>query len=473
MMELKIVKIKQIEEIEKCFYKFSNDKICTIEVDKIVNFLKKRQIDYKIVPHDEITSIDKNNSQKYPKELLIVISENKKIPLISRYFSNITGKSLNIMNSSQFCKFIQDHELLQINICIITEPCFIEDIQNILFMSKVTLRCGILFGRDENELLYIINKNIVSYQESINKTVVIDRTDKKSEGIKIIDNRYFYLPYSVANKSALLSCIAKKAEVFAFAGHGRDELLWLTKGVLCGGGKKSCYEKHKPSCYERDVCFKKNVEILKIKELNVINYFIYACTSGNMINPVFGFDYGLLHNFIEEMGVSYISSPYLCNECEAIIHYYAALMLSGKTLGEIIQKINIFYATYKIGNSNSFFLIGDPSLNLKSIFTEIVMKLDDMELPITQILKLERDTSILIIQKAGFLFDDFINLKIEVVVQNDSRQSLYAHIYDSKDESLSYIAVFTKGILKAGDYVVSIKKRKSAKTDTLSQLVYI
>lgn len=192
-----------------------------------------------------------------------------------------------------------------------------------------------------------------------------------------------------------------------------------------------------------------------------------------MVNPVFGFEYSVLYTFMQEMAVSYMSSPFLCNECEAIIHYYCALVTAGKRMGEVVKLINNLYSSYKIGNKNSFILIGDPRHQVKSKHKEQIVYVDYKDSIEKKQFNIKNKTPLILIKVNKRIFHDFISLKKEVVVRNSIGQTLFAHIYEEDNEAETTIAVFTKGILDEGDYFLSIKDIEYVNESGINEIAYI
>jgi len=464
MLDIRVHKINEVKELKKIDNILNVNCIYATETSRIKRFIEKNSCNFFVK-----SEIEKANYQD--KGIIIVISDDVDFVTIAEYYAIVTSRTQKKMFIDEFKEFVLDSDNKDKEICIITDHSNLETIENIMFLNNEILRYGIIWGNNSNDLLYFINKNILSYREPLSKVIEVDRTDKKREELYNDDN-YFYLPYAKANKEQLVKSIANKTEVLAFTGHGRDELLWITKGVLCGGDKCSD-AKCTPACNNGGKCFKENVDILKISDVNASNLFVGACNSGNMVNPVFGFEYSVLYTFMQEMAVSYMSSPFLCNECEAIIHYYCALVTAGKRMGEVVKLINNLYSSYKIGNKNSFILIGDPRHQVKSKHKEQIVYVDYKDSIEKKQFNIKNKTPLILIKVNKRIFHDFISLKKEVVVRNSIGQTLFAHIYEEDNEAETTIAVFTKGILDEGDYFLSIKDIEYVNESGINEIAYI
>ena len=464
-------KIYRVNKCEDLLAYSSNDSVYTIDSSKIEQFAQKRNLQYEIVDIDYSEIIERKNDIITRKDaVVILLSRDNDVAIISEYYAKRTKRKLEKMSVSDFNSYICNKKNIFNEIFVITDNLYLEEIENIISMNPYSLNIGIIWGYDSNDLLYKLNKILLCSNESCNHVVVVDRTDKKTEEISTTNHLHVYVPHANSDKNSFKQAISDKAEVLSFTGHGRDELLWLTKGVLCAGPKHLSGDKG-PNCDVCGECFKPGVDIMKISDVNITNYFIQSCTGGNMTKTVFGQEYSLLNNFMDNSAVSYISTPFLCNEFSSLIHYYAAKMLVGSTVGEIVRKINHYYYNYEVGNSNEFFLIGDPHHCIEKKYDEACFVLSDESEKMNVVL--EEATALMSLKTKSVSFKEFYSFEKEVVIRNEKKQELFSYIYSDEDTDESTIEVFANGLLAPGVYTISIKKRKSANICGFSDIAYI
>lgn len=467
----KIVKVGTSEDLLR-YCSFGGEKsILTVDIERIEKFARDRKIKYELI--DSLQNIDqkiideKCNNKK--DSLIILLSQNYDIEIVAKYYAKKTKRELSTMTILEFEKYVKDVKNKQKEIFVIADIDIIEQIENIVSMNNWSLNIGIIWGNGRDDLLYKLNKIILCSDEKCQRMVIVDRTDRKSEQ-SIFEDYRVYVPHANSSKNNFEEAISEKAEVLAFVGHGRDELLWLTQGVLCAG-PKNVVGKRVPNCNNCGECFKQNVDIMKISDVNVTNCFIQSCTGGNMTGTIYGREYGLLDNFWDNNVVSYISTPYLCNEFNPLVHYYAAQVAVGRGMGEITKKINDYYFDYGVGNRNEFFLVGDPEYKVQSKYDEkrVIVSADLEEFEIL----LDEKSPLMIIEVRNLSIKDFFSLEKEVVIHNSAGQVIYSNIYNDENANKSLIEIFTNGILAEGKYKIKIKNRRAVNLMGISEIEYV
>ena len=467
----KIFRIEKNEDLLAICPYIDENAICAVDTERIEQFAKKRKLHYEIidiknlvVDKVEINHVNRNDA------LIILMSQDHEMENVAQYYAIMTRRDMIKMSVSEFESFIGNENNFHKEILVISDCEHLEQIENVVSMNSYILNMGIVWGNGGDDLLYKLNKIILCANEKCERMVVVDRTDRKTEKKCSVGTIRFYVPHADSSKESMEEAISEKAEVLAFAGHGRDELLWLSQGVLCPG-PKNIISNRTPNCNGCGECFKPNMGILKIGDVNVTNCFVQACTSGNLTRPVFGKEYSVLNSFLDNCAVSYIGTPYLCNEFYSLVHYYSAQMAIGRPVGEITQRINNYYFNYGVGNKNEFFLVGDPHHRVGKKYEEkrVVLKSDEKEIEVM----LEEETAMLILETDSVSLDEFFSLEKEVVIRNEKRQEIYSHIYRSDDNKKSIIEVFTNGVLAPGIYTINIKKRRAVNLMGLPQIEYI
>lgn len=466
MKEISIQIINKIEEIKEYMLHCDENTICVFKEDKIETFFRQFAISYQYVELQqqmiEIKAAERMLNDKRRKNITIFFGENKEVQILALYFSNITKRNIMRASIDKFEGVLAECTDKFGSVCIITEECYVPIIQTLVSSTNYETNVGIIVGRNVKELLYIINKNIIARKIQTTKALTIDRTDKLTEDIYVDSECYTYMPYSVADKMNILNRISKKVDIFSFMGHGRDELLWITNGVICGGVRESD-DSNLPSCKIEGRCLKKNIDILNVDELYALNLFVNACSVGKVGNAVFGNGYNTLQNLLGEFVVTCIGTPFLANRCEALVHYYTSLIMSGIKLGVVCGLMNSFYSNYRIGLGNSYFLFGDPEAYCISKYHAVYMDIGMMEQKIIEF-ELEEDTPLLCLYLHINLWNDFINLEKSVVLTSGNKQIVYCHMFWDELRGMTNMHIFTKGILKKGKFILRIEEfSKSSK----------
>ncbi|MCX7745309.1 MAG: hypothetical protein N2645_00240 [Clostridia bacterium] len=228
---------------------------------------------------------------------------------------------------------------------------------------------GFLTSRNLNTFsCYIIKNHLLKKNTLSNKSIILDRREFTQEET-LIENNTYIIPFKTSNTQNLLDVANNNSiDVFSSIGHGRDSLIWMNDGLICG--KNSLHEtvdsEFLPSCAQCDRCIKDSIEIMSIEKINAKHFFINSCFSLKTDKSIFGLGYCLSHTIIENSGISIIGSNNIVDGQSFSNYLYFALISEGYSLGETALLINKSFVDYGIGTSFSYYLLGDPTIKIKA-----------------------------------------------------------------------------------------------------------
>lgn len=455
-----IYEIDDIKQINQYLNDIEENAIFTPQKDKLTSFLEINNIPY---TKKKLGSIQKNtvrnNSKKIitdKKNMVICFSKKDEVIAMAKYYARKKDSDCYILERNDMDSFIEQRNRGFEYCCIITEEDNVPFVQRLIIKNN-TFSVGIIAGRDEWETLYIINKNITASGRTIRNVVSVDRTDFTTQ-LKQKSKGFTYIPYNDSTKETLCNAINNCADVFSFMGHGRDEHLWLNKGLICNGPDGNECGEILPYCKKYGRCFEKNFQVLPISETYVINVFINACLTGKIRNGSYGSQYNVAQAFLGEYASSYIGTPFLARAIEAIPHYYTALAMAGYMFGDICYYLNILLQNYKIGLMNNYVLFGDPLFFLKA--DDMIYRLDLEDERKNIDFNLEKNKALIIIRFKWNLFDDFYALNREVSIKSKSQKPIYCSMIWNNDFQMTVLHVFTRGFLDEGAYSLRISDIK-------------
>ena len=469
MERLRIISFDSMDSIESYLGHFKKNEVAVGAKDKLFSFLDICKIEYEIVgvyvSNDEICSqevMEQLNNTK-TDTVAICFSCNKDVFILSVYYAVKKGCNCIFANEDNVQSIIEKASKEYKRCCVITDEFSAAYVQTIVSTCNASL--GIIAGRNSWETLFIINKSIAATKKSINNIVSVDRTDHAEQTLKRLDN-YTYIPFNDSFPNILLEAIKGVADIFSFMGHGKDELLWLKKGLLCSGiiaaektgNLPNCrITGNLPDCRITGKCFEEDTEVLPISDIPSLSVFVNACLTGKIGRAFYGGEHNVAQSFLGENAVTYMGTPFLGKPFEAVVHYYVSLVNSGMKMGDVCRIINTFYRTYQINMSNEFFLFGDPDFCFDSAYPIFKYSINDAEDNV--IFELQEKTPLIVLHSDGNLFDDYISLTREVTLVNEANQPIYCNMIQEGGNK-TFVHVFTRGLLEKGIYKFEIKKHR-------------
>ncbi len=441
------------------------------ELKHFFNFLNLNNLNYNILEgksnfesHTEvdIELIFKNKliNSIQSDDTIIYIGNNKEEKLLAYYYANLTKRHLHCFYSVDlFMENVEQFDIRYKTFTFICEYTHRMSLQHMLGQLVPGLCFGIIIGKTIGEIANHIYKNFVAQFIKNFNIVTINRVDQLSaeENYK----NFHYIPRKQATpENVKNNLIDKNNLALTIMGHGRDELIWLTNGCICGKSKfHDCDYEFTPNCVFNEKCFKKDTEIINAGDIKSNHIFVNCCCSGKISRSVFGEYYNILYSLLETNIITYIGSPFLVNGSEAIIYYYNALLNSGYHLGRICRLLNDFYTDYKIGQNNVYMLFGDP-LTKNNYFNEPLLIECDINDAEKIIFNLESEISIIVINLNKNLTDEFFEYELEISAKNSRKDNIYAHVKRDRISGLTQLIIFSSSYLKEGEYTIYFNKRE-------------
>lgn len=374
-----------------------NNNICieilknTLDVENLEYTIEilKQQSDYLSV--DPLKIIKSNVRQrKNCQKTTIGVGKDVEYLILAYYQSILTDSDFFIVekleealayvrdNAYKFYTFILPYE--EIDMFTVHE---LQMLQNEMERNSYT---PFFYGFMSARTIFILNaliiKNYILRDLSREKYVVINRVDYAETDIQN-NLDVFNLNYHIALTENIEKLACKlPINALTLVGHGRDDILWLTNGSICGASKYDNMQMKKskqlPICVYRNRCLMSNGKAINIYGLKARNMFSNACKSLKLEESVFGNNYNLAYSFIEGYGLSYIGCNSTVLGTDVANYYYVAQLRAGIQLGIIAYQLTKMCQDKGLEITESYQLLGDPTYKNIDIHNVIIYQISSL-----------------------------------------------------------------------------------------------
>ncbi|ADL52824.1 hypothetical protein Clocel_3135 [Clostridium cellulovorans 743B] len=471
-----IIKASSIEEYKK-FIEENGEGLLVLK-QRVYDDIKEIIERYKI---NLLEKEEQNETEDEKIKNVIFCFEDDEWYDITRYYSILTNSELiKISKMEEIFSYLKTFKRKFITVCGRPEkmtPSNLEKMQKYQVENWGTdneVYFGAITARDL-EMLSFITMKMYLYRK-INrkdKSMIIDRLDFNLEKVLNTNNR-IVLGYKNATTDNIENYLNEEMHShLTVVGHGRDDIVWMTKGSLCARSKYcQSYNdsENLPSCAFGEGCFRDEMNVMPMWKLNVRNTFISSCFSLKTNESLFGLKYSLLYSALDGTIASFIGSPHIVDGSSFLNYLYIALIRSGFRIGEISAFINQAYLDYGFGCESGYFVIGDPSYKEKCY--ESPVKIEWVKNEESYGKYYVADCNLIIIDLGkGNLVNKFFSGEIRVVVSNDENQKLYGVLRYSNNKT--YLYLFSSEMIKAGNIYVSIKNGELFDFSQIEKLEYL
>lgn len=451
----------------------------TLEVQKIEYNLKKfNKNNYEISNIKDICLLH-NLKITNNENVILTFGENEKYEWCSYLHAFLTRTKLYIFkNELEIKKFIKKSELKYITIIaedkLITTK-LISSIYNIQEnkCKGEKIYSSFLTARDIFGLISIIIRNDLYKKNPISNALTVNRLEHNEKEI-IKSKQIEIFPDKKSNIETLKNVLVNKnRNLFTAIGHGRDDIFWLyDNGAICG---KTCYSnenlkennKEKPSCYYTGKCFKKDIKILNAYNISSRHIFMNSCYGSKVEEGLFSNNFNLVYSFLDGHSVSYFGSSFMVEGEACMNYYYVAQIMSGVSIGLAATNVSRFYSNYKLGYEFAYFLIGDPTNKINTVYSILIfdIKLNDNK-EYHQIYNIPKDCFLFSIKfKEKDIYQKFKEYKYSLEIISKKNPELY-FIFRISD-NIVFLDIFSSTIIKSDAIEVKIKKNIEIKLDII------
>lgn len=432
----------------------------------------KQEVLPEILKEEQYSDFGKDiNTRQESKNYVCYIGDNEQGVYLSQYYAEKMRKQFICTSETGFHDFINNLDINR-SVVFVVELDKAERIQKMLSLCTPFI-FGIYIYDNLNDLLFCFNKSIIQSEidrsnEDIN-SLTINRVDFTTETTIQTENSC-YIPRKLATKENFVAEIQDK-DLLSFIGHGRDELIWITDGVICPG---KCNAKDNPSrqtcCQITNECFKNPIDIIKISDIKVRHIFINACSSGKMTSGVYGLSYNVARQFMVNNAVTYIGTPFLASCCPSLNSFYEVLIKQGYSIGEICKKINDVYNIYNYGQGISFFLYGDPDYMLTE---RKQIPVFDFKFDTTHtVIALESNYDVVKIKISDMTIEDFLNYRKGISIKAKDIKQLNAIFFPVSGKCIEGY-IFGSGCALKGQLSLEMFELPSFDVGTISEYRFL
>lgn len=328
---------------------------------------------------------------------------------------------------------------------------------------------GILTGRNPEILNALIVKNDIFKTYFSDEFVLINRTDYNTKEIKKQGNTTTMYYYNATTEN--LKSIQDKHPINALSviGHGRDDVIWMTDGCICGKSKvqerdetKSIEDSFLPLCAFEDRCFMREGNILYVYEILSRHLFINACKSSKLGGCVFDECFNAAFSFFEGNAISHIGCNASIMGQETSNYYYAAQMRLGSSLGEITANLSKMYRDQNMPTSEAYYLLGDPTfcnLTYGKCKEVDIDKLSDDGTENRFEFEIEEDLEMIMVNIPYANFEDeFFNLRWQLMGYFYNQRAW--GVFHKIDKDKTQLRVFSDYTIKSGEKLILIIQRR-------------
>lgn len=172
-----------------------------------------------------------------------------------------------------------------------------------------------------------------------------------------------------AGAETIRAVLAQGADLLSFLAHGRDDALWIRKGLICGrrpGGVGSPRSYGGlPSCAYTNTCYQPGREVVDASTLKATVVFVNSCSTLKLGSSVFPTSYNVVLRMMDGEPCAVIASPFVTDGelwQNVLFHVLAG---SGIPIGRALAVVNS--ATMHSGlDFPGMVLVGDPLLRLQA-----------------------------------------------------------------------------------------------------------
>lgn len=364
---------------------------------------------------------------------------------------------------------------LQITIIGLPEEIKLEDIfylQSLRKRLEKSFVFSILINRDIYALSELIVRNELSKYVEERDSIFIDRMDFEGSSN---EQGYKYLNSINSDVQTVLGNMnTSEFDIFSIIGHGRDEFVWLKDGVICGKNQIISnnieMEKYgKPCCHYTGHCYKHDLKVLPGNKINALHFFINSCYSALIDDSSFGLNYNILYSILTGKAVSYFGSTSAVDGIKALNLYYIALFKSGYSLGMTAAMVNDVYNSYKLGNENGYFLIGDCTYKLKNVVKPTIYELPLNRLSSDFEIEVAPNSRIIVLKFEGRnILPEYLDFKLRIDVIPSSKEELHMVIHSTKEGS--EIHIFSEGPIKSDIFKINFSLNKKLDLSSIQSL---
>ncbi|MCL5046170.1 MAG: hypothetical protein M1598_05180, partial [Actinobacteria bacterium] len=245
--------------------------------------------------------------------------------------------------------------------------------------------------------------------------------------------------------------------ILSIIGHGRDDLLWLADGALCGRSRHpvTAGEAKLPACAQTGLCFKPTTRTLPVWKLLVRHIFVNSCYGGKvsetLFDPAFSLGLALLDGHV----ITCLGSTSMVDGREFLNHLYIALLKSGVSTGEAAAFVNQAYADAGLGHPYAYYLLGDPTQQAFS-HQAIMFELPPEGWLVTNIPR----TSLVILDCGSEELGQMVRSgRVRLTASTDRRQTIYGVFRKTAKGNLLYL--FSNQDLGPGRFEVRVEQGRA------------
>jgi len=476
------VKLKVVNNIET-FYELANrncDELILLNNEKCIDNVTQSFESEKIFSTvEEYTSeyntdqsdihrqlLKKSRNDVLDYENLVVVCGNDINYLVLGYYHTLLNNAefaivedftgvvdLIQVKKSKFYTFVVPKE--NMSVMILNELQLLQNKQN--NDAENSFYYGFLVAKDIYILNSLILKNYIYKQEAIKNYLIINRRDYIEENI-CENEDVTCLTYRTALTDIIEPKVCKEpVDAMTIIGHGRDDIIWLTDGCICGASKykndkSDNSESGLPICAYQERCLFNHGKILHVYDIKARHIFVNTCKSSKLEECVFDERYNTVYSFIEGHGISHIGCNGNIEGKDASNFYYVAQLRAGVPLGVIVSNLSQMYQDKGFIMSEYYQLLGDPTFKESYDGKKIrysISEIDDSGCKNTFTFNIPNNVEIISIKLPIDNFaQKFYTLEWRMWVYLSSGQKLYGAF--ACDEGASVLELFSAGPINSG-----------------------
>ncbi len=475
----KLILIDELQDLGKNYehaisqgvYLVYNKTIC---VENIKKALEKEQIPYEFVMKEDL-GLETQRTKKKENQVIVDCCKKAEYKALAAYHAALNGAEVIESSFGDLVQVMKNHSYEYYTIVVEPSEITNEVLMEVLILQMEWIEAGkafywgILTGRNAEILNALIVKNDIFKTSFSDEYVLINRTDYNTKDLKQEGNTTTMFYHNASTE--VLRKIQEKHPINALSviGHGRDDVIWMTDGCICGRSKLQGLaneeEKDKlslPLCAHENRCFMREGNIFYAHEVEARHLFVNACKSSKLGGCVFDESFNTAFSFFEGHAITHIGCNATIMGQETSNYYYEAQMRLGINLGRITANLSKMYIDQGMPLSEAYYLLGDPTFCNVSSGQSEKFEIDKLQLDGEEKrfeFEVEKDLEILEIDLSiSNLEKAFFNLEWQLMGYFTEQRAW--GVFHKSGEGKTMLRVFSDYTIKAGEkFTLMLQKR--------------
>jgi len=234
--------------------------------------------------------------------------------------------------------------------------------------SEVRIPWGILTARNTVAAFRLILRNArARLNPGPPRRILLTHAEPLSQAPEVPPPDLTIINQQEAFVADLAAALAEPTDLLSIVAHGRDDLLWIKRGLICGRSTMEAeadrINSGLPSCAYTGECYRPDRTLLDASRLSATVVFLNTCSALKLNESIYPTTYNVGLRVLDGRACAVIASPFMTNGKlwqNLLFHFLAG---SGIGIGEALRVVNNATAASGLDFPGTV-LLGDPLLTL-------------------------------------------------------------------------------------------------------------